>query len=216
MKPMSFPGACRDARGVEPLRWRLVSSLRPGWSGRFEVLARIRGVKVWGADFDGLEPLDPGQREDGVLPLNAAGEVGNCILSGSIPCRLDVAGEPTNADVDFELDLTSPDASLTLSCSLGGRTYAVKGDLFEDGLQRLEAVLPPEVRLVTCVTCLFSDYSPGGHGLTGMSCHRDAKEQYLDVRSKADYWSVPVTEDVPEFYLCPQYRRRVPGTGYRG
>jgi hypothetical protein len=50
----------------------------------------------------------------------------------------------------------------------------------------------------------------------GMQCHRDAKEQYLAVRSKQDYWSVPVTEDVPETYLCPQYQRRVPGTGYRG
>jgi len=34
--------------------------------------------------------------------------------------------------------------------------------------------------------------------LTGMACHRDAKEQYLAVRSKADYWSVPVAELVME------------------
>jgi hypothetical protein len=38
-----------------------------------------------------------------------------------------------------------------------------------------------------CVTCLYSDYSPGGHGLTGMRCHRDAKVQYLAVKSKAAY-----------------------------
>jgi hypothetical protein len=25
-----------------------------------------------------------------------------------------------------------------------------------------------------------------------------------------------VTEDVPETYLCGEYQRRVPGTGYRG
>jgi hypothetical protein len=45
--------------------------------------------------------------------------------------------------------------------------------------------------LACCVTCLYSDYSPGGHGLTGIRCHRGAKEQYLAVRKKADYWSVP-------------------------
>ena len=49
-----------------------------------------------------------------------------------------------------------------------------------------------------------------------MRCHRDAKPQYLAVRSKAEYWGVPVTEDVPETYLCDEYERRVPGTGYRG
>jgi hypothetical protein len=49
-----------------------------------------------------------------------------------------------------------------------------------------------------------------------MSCHRDAKDQYLAVRSKADYWYVPVTEGVMETYLCPEYQRRVRGTGYRG
>lgn len=66
------------------------------------------------------------------------------------------------------------------------------------------------------MTCLYSDYSPGGHGLMGIRCHRDAKDQYLKVRSKADYWPVPVTEEVPETYLCDEYQLRIPGTGYRG
>lgn len=30
-------------------------------------------------------------------------------------------------------------------------------------------------------------HSPAGHGMSGMLCHRDAKEQYLAVRSKGDY-----------------------------
>ena len=66
------------------------------------------------------------------------------------------------------------------------------------------------------MTSLYSDYSPGGHGLTAMQCHGDAKIQYLAVRSKADYWSVPVTEDVIETYKCDEYARRTPGTGYGG
>jgi hypothetical protein len=70
--------------------------------------------------------------------------------------------------------------------------------------------------LVCCVTCLFSDDSPYGHGLTGMCCHRGAKDAYLAVRSKHEYWSVPVTEYVMETHLCDDYQRRVPGTGYRG
>lgn len=36
----------------------------------------------------------------------------------------------------------------------------------------------------------------------GMRCHRNAKEQYLAVGFNADYWSVTVTEEAPETYLC--------------
>lgn len=48
----------------------------------------------------------------------------------------------------------------------------------------------------------------------GMRCHRGAREQYLAVRSKADYWGLPVTEEVPEFYCCASYETREPGTGF--
>jgi hypothetical protein len=39
---------------------------------------------------------------------------------------------------------------------------------------------------------------------------------YLAVRGKADYFAVPLTEDVPEFYRCRRWEPRTPGTGYRG
>ena len=112
----------------------------------------------------------------------------------------------------------SPDrpGNLGLSVAIAGTTFQVNDDWIEDGLLRLQDSLPPHARLVCCATCLLSDYSPGGHSLIGMRCHRDAKEQYLAVRSKADYWSVPVTEEVPETYLCSDYHIRIAGTGYRG
>jgi hypothetical protein len=105
---------------------------------------------------------------------------------------------------------------LRLSLVRDGVTYAVNDDWFEDGMQRLEQRLPAGTRLVCCVTCLFSDYSPAGHGLTGIRCHRDAREQHLAVRFKLDYWPVPVTEVVPETYRCAEYQRRRPGVGCRG
>ena len=136
---------------------------------------------------------------------------------------VDAAGTRLESAVRFSLDLRlGPDhppeqpKSLKLAVTINGITYEVVDDWFEDGMLRLEAEIPAGVRLVACITCLYSDYSPGGHGLMGMSCHRDAKSQYLAVGSKADYWNVPVTEEVPETYSCPEYKRRVPGTGYRG
>jgi len=136
---------------------------------------------------------------------------------------VDVAGQRRDCVVTFTLDLRpGPDhpphdpKHLHLSIVVEGVTHEVTDDWFEDGMLRLQAAMPEPARLEACITCLLSDYSPYGHGLLGMSCHRDVRAQYLAVRSKGDYFQVPVTETVPEFYRCPEYVRRVPGTGYRG
>jgi hypothetical protein len=174
-------------------------------------------------DFDGLEPVHERDARTGALSLNSAGELYNCVLGGDLPCAVIIAGQRRDVAIRFGLDLRpdragSPDrpVNLRLSVAVDGAMFEVTDAWFEDGLLGLEETLPPQMRLMCCVTCLYSDYSPGGHGLMGMRCHRDAKEQYLAVRSKADYWNVPVTEEVPETYLCPEYRRRIAGTGYRG
>jgi hypothetical protein len=88
--------------------------------------------------------------------------------------------------------------------------------------ERLEVVLGALVNQMDgpswecCLTCGLSDYSPGGNGIVGMRCHRDARSQYLASRGKWEYWAVPVTEEVPEFYWCDRFEQRLPGTGYRG
>jgi hypothetical protein len=223
MRPVSFPGTYVDAAGSELITWHIRSSDRPGYDGSYEISTRIRGVDVWGVDFDGLEPVNiDTEITQTALRLNAAGEISECILTGMLPCTAETAGQPVPIIVRFELNLHhDPDhphsrpRNLRLTTGINGTAYAVVDDWFEDGTLRLDQALRPH-RLRCCATCLYSDYSPGGHGLMGIRCHRDAKDQYLKVRSKAGYWPVPVTEVVPETYLCNQYRRRIPGTGYRG
>lgn len=222
MDPQVFAGRYEDANGTEEIVWRI-----EGWDRyaipRLEISTTIREVPVWGFDFDGLEPVHERDARAGALPLNSAGELHDCILGGDLPCAAIVADEKRDVAIRFALDLRpdatgSPDRprNLRFSVAIDGAMFEVADEWFEDGLLRLQDTLPPQVRLMCCVTCLYSDYSPAGHALMGMRCHRDAKEQYLAVRSKADYWSVPVTEEVPETYLCPEYRRRIAGTGYRG
>lgn len=218
VEPFTAPGRYSDVVGDEDVVWSFRPSARPGWQGRYEIHAVIRGVPVSGAEFDGLEPDDPGTVA-GRLPLDGAGELGGCVLTGCLPCTVVAGGVPVARSVGFWLDLrdrTATSGFLTLSCIVEGERYEIVDSSFEDGLQHLERLLPDGVTLRACVTCLLSDYSPAGSGLLGMRCHRGARDQYLAVRSKADYWPVPVTEEVPETYLCGEYERRVPGTGYRG
>lgn len=218
MEPFTAPGRYSDATGDDDVVWSFRPSARGGWEGRYEIHAVICGVHVWGADLDGLEPV-PGQAPGDRLALNRAGELSACVLSGCLPCTVVMGDVVVGRGVGFRLDLRDPTVTsghLTLSCTVDGERYEVVDSWFEDGLLSLDKVLPAGVEIRSCVTCLLSDYSPGGHGLLGIRCHRDAREQYLAVRSKADYWPVPVTEEVPETYLCDEYERRVPGTGYRG
>lgn len=223
MLGFSFPGTYEDGRGVDPVTWRIEPSSRPGWQRRYEIRTTIRGVAVWGGDLDGLSSEDEDSNHGNVLSLGSHGDLSDCVLRGDLPCTVSVGQTSRSETLCFVLDLRrGPDynpaapQNLRLSIELDGTSYALSHEWFEDGVQRLEATLPTDTRLTCCVTCLYSDYSPGGHGLMGMRCHRDAREQYLAVRSKADYWGVPVTEEVPETYLCPEYERRIPGTGYRG
>src|SRR5262245_28685152 len=226
----SFSGAFVDRHGTEQISWRVIPSVerqRPGVIG-YEIETTIRGVTFWGYDFDDLEPRDPGQATAAGLPLSRlSGELVDCMITGDLPCTIAVGGQRAPARVTFTLKLPSTDRTperrnpnpknLHLSLIVGDQRCDVDDDWFEDGILRLDhAASRLGARLVCCATCLYSDYSPGGHGLMGMRCHRGAKEQYLAVRSKLDYWGVPVTEEVMETYLCPEYERRIPGTGYRG
>ena len=223
MRELGFEGTYQDRLGSEAISWQIVPSSRYGRMRWYEIRTTVRGVPIWGMDFDGLSPDDLDAARAASLPVDASEVVTDCVLSAALPMVVEVAGARREGTVCFTLDLRpGPDhpparpRNLKLAATIDGITYEVVDDWFEDGMLRLEAELPAGVRLVACITCLYSDYSPAGHGLMGMSCHRDAKSQYLAVRSKFDYFRVPVTEEVPETYLCPEYERRVPGTGYRG
>src|SRR5262249_23597788 len=151
----------------------------------------------------------------------------DCVIKGDLPCTVEVEGQRSPAVITFTLTIPGADRgperqdpspkNLHLSLVVADQRCDVNDDWFEDGVLQLDkAASRAGATLVCLFTCLYSDYPPGGHSLMGMSCHRGAKEQYLAVRSKRDYWSVPVTEDVMETYLCQEWERRVPGTGYRG
>ena len=219
LSPLAFAGAYEDAVGVEEIIWLVKPSSRrspPGQSG-FELWTTIRGVAFWGYDLDGLEAQNHALAASRGF---SEGDLSSCVLSGDLPCIIDQRGRRATAVIRFWLELPPQDparpGNLRLSLAASDQSYEVVDEWFEDGVSRLAKLLPPETRLICCATCLFSDYSPGGHGLLGMLCHRNAKRQYLAVRSKAEYWHIPVTEEVMETHHCDEFQHRVPGTGYRG
>lgn len=209
-----FAGTYEDAQGVEAIAWTLEPAVRrapPGHAG-FVLRTIVRGVELCGTDFDDLVPV-AAERDDAVA-------LSNCVLTAELPCVVERGGQRSRDVVSLRLQLpaesTARPDDLTLRHRAPDGVYEVVDEWLEDALGALAARLAPHTLLVCCFTCAFSDYSPAGHGLSGMACHRGAKQQYLSVRTKNDYWRVPVMEQVLETHVCDEHEPRRAGTGYRG
>jgi hypothetical protein len=212
MQPMILSGSLTDHHGTEHFTWSIADSERPGWNGRYQVTADIRGERVSGTDFTGLEP----DSTTTALPLNGAGEISNCELTVRIPMKtLGLTVHEDHLHLIFHLGSGRGEPMVDAILSLGETVVTHSQE------DRLEGILGALVRRLDgltwecCLTCGLSDYNPGGNGNMGMRCHRDARSEYLAARGKWEYWGVPVTEEVPEFYRCDLWEPRQPGAGYR-
>jgi hypothetical protein len=210
---MTLAGTYSDARGTERVTWTIASSDREGWRGRFDVTGVVRGVRVSGAHFGCLDVEEPSP----AVSVNSAGELARCVLTVEVPAVLDGdSPQASHVILEFRLGAGAGEPVVRAALTVDGTEYShEQEDILEVVLGGLARQLLP-LRWECCLTCLLSDYSPAGVDLMGIRCHRGVRSRYLAVRSKQDYWGVPVTEEVPEFYRCTSYEPRVPGTGYRG
>ena len=187
----------------------------------------MRGVEFVGRDFDSLEPTGAAPEKLRRFTLNQG-----CLCSCRIGCRIPIPvherGKLLEGSLSVELVLGDPAANggldreqLRIVLEYDGQQLAGSGTSgwFEDELLGIQAQLPEGVFIKACINCLYSDYNPSGHGLFGcMMCFRNLKAEYLKVTTKQEFWSVHGRQDrfVQETYLCPEFERRIPGTGYRG
>lgn len=216
---MDYPGIYTDAQGREQI---LITS--DGETLR----TKIRAVEFIGNDFDGLSPGDATPTEYlGSFTLNR-GELCACVLSFDIRVPILAYESEVQGTLGATLDLGAPTANggisherllLVLEYAEERVLSSGKSGWFEGELLDIQRRLPDGVLMKACINCLYSDYSPYGHGLFGsMMCFRNLKDEYLRVNSKDDFWAVHSRQErmVQETYLCSDFVRRVPGTGYRG
>jgi hypothetical protein len=212
------------------------------WSGRYQdrcgseeitidndgdlIVVVIRSVRFVG-DFDHLEPT-------GGLPAPELGftfdrgSLCSYVLEWDAPLPVVVADSPRDGLLRCRLALGEPGGryggltseELTMTLHIEGTTYTTDRGYgsFEDALEDIHRKLPSHTYLKACITCAWSDYSPGRTGLIGMACFRGVKDAYRKVSSKWDLFAIfsRRTQDVQETYLCPEFERRTKGAGYRG
>lgn len=219
-----YPGTYRDQIGSETVLIR---------NDGQALSMTLRGVEFEGRAIMGMEPTDKTDRDDlAVFTLNRypyeAVDLCACTIDYEVPVPISEHGQMTMGGLTVHAELGVPSGNgsldheaLRLTLRLGDQTYQGSGTSgwFEDELLEIQAALPDGVYIKTCINCAFSDYSVYGHSIFGdMDCFRRCKAVYLAVQSKSDYMSLkcPAVESVQETYLCPEFERRTPGTGYRG
>ena len=193
----------------------------------------VRGVRFCGNDFDRFEPQDVSD------PIQLSsfsflhGRLCFCLIEADMPVLVVTPNGEVNGLLTFELELGErmPTGQmdrerLKLRLTVNEMTDSSEGKTgwFEGEMLDLQGSLPSGTFMKVCINCAFSDYSPYGHGLFGnMICFWANKAGYLALHSGEDfekdaYFDVmdTVSEMVQETHLCPEFKRRAPGTGYRG
>ena len=189
----------------------------------------IRDVEFIGSDFDSFESkggIPQDKLKDFTIDRN--GWLVDFTLECDIPIKIGKDDQTFSTILEMKLILGSPtpkggvdkeDLRLKLMFEYDIIESGGKSGWFEDELLDIEKQLPDGYFLKCCFGCLFSDYSVYGHGLFGsMMCFRDIKDDYIKVKTKSEFMDImhKMTENVQETFLCPEFKKRVPGTGYRG
>jgi hypothetical protein len=187
----------------------------------------LRGVIFAGQDFESFEPLAWESPE--ALSSFAITKYGDTKLLGRYFLETEikvvvVVGE-TTVEATFTVSIGMKDTlvgktGFRLALNLEDKSYRSigKSGCFEEELLDIQRQLPDCTYMRICFSCAYSDYSPAGNRMFGcMMCFRNKKQEYLKVKTKRDFWSLgQPAEWVQETYLCSEFERRMPGTGYRG
>jgi hypothetical protein len=186
----------------------------------------VRGTAFVGPDFDMFEPSNDTSPSDLRSFSINHGCLSSCRITWRMPVRLDAFGHDEEGTLAVDLLLGDPTPTgfldreeLRVVLEFQDQRFASPGNTgyFEDELLGLWKQLPSGLLMKACINCLYSDYSPAGNGLFGsMMCFRNCKAEYLAVRSKHQMWALKCDRMVQETFLCPEFERRIPGTGYRG
>jgi hypothetical protein len=187
----------------------------------------VRGVEFQGTDWDSLEPSGQVSSVQHLFVLQQ-GNLCSCKIEVEMPIPVVVGDKTEDGTLEIELELGDPlpngsldKETLLLRLRIGNQVFSSssRSGWFEDEMLDLQRHLPSGTLMKACINCAFSDYSPYGHGLFGgLACFRDNKAGYRGVTSKGGLFKIwdTMTEFVQETFLCREFEKRTPGTGYRG
>lgn len=188
----------------------------------------VRDVEFKSGNFVTFRPAEQATTKQlGSFSLHR-GYLCRCTIECDIPIPIHDNGNDTSGTLTIEIKLGGPapkfgleSEEISIMLEYNERVFSGSGTSgwFEDELLEIQSQLPNGVYVRACINCQYSDYSPFGHGTFGdMMCFRNLKDEYAQVGTKEQFWPVHDRCDlrVQETFLCSEFQRRTPGSGYRG
>lgn len=213
-----YKATYKDKRGSENVIIKSDGSL---------LYTSIRGIELYGADFDQLtaEVID-NNKFDYEMFTNGSGDITNFSLTITFPIQFYnsltnqtftenlianiVVGKATTIE-----GLNHEISSLTLNTSSGIYTINKKLEWMEDALLLLQKQLPVNFYLKTCLSCKYSNYSPFGNSMFGsLYCFKNIREQLTSLNDKTDLLNIWTKEamdkedivEVQETFYCTAHQ----------
>jgi hypothetical protein len=190
-----------------------------------ELRTTIRGVEFVGSTPEMLWPTDAAALEGRVDLRLRNGTLWRCLITIEMPVVVVIDNQEVSGVVHLSHNLghTAPASLAVPRLVLIHEGTPLEADAgrdseFESALPRIEKQLPPGAFFKTCINCQYSDYSPGGSQEFGsLMCFRKMKSEYLAATTKNEWFTLGErAERTQETFLCQEFVRRRPGTGYRG
>ncbi|QDT94310.1 DUF6304 family protein [Gimesia algae] len=191
-----------------------------------DIRINLDGWEFVGKMFDDMEPVQSVCLPDRFLIHQDS--LVDCDFEFIIPVLVNDRNQLIKVDLSVHFELGKPNdrggidkEGFQIALEYNAIKYVSSGRLedMEDKLLKIQKQLPDGLFIQACINCLYSDYSPYGNGVFGcMMCFRNLKQEYLQVKSKEEFFHIHdhFERQVQETWLCDEFERRVPGTGYRG
>jgi len=184
----------------------------------------LRGIQFEGSDFEALEGHIDTKKFDYAIYQNGSGELSNYRLQVHFPIKMIHNRRITNETLQFEievgknLEIKGLDPivnAIELNTSFGNFKSTKEIDFFEDAIIDIQNKLPFQTKIISCLSCKYSNYHPVGNGMFGsLYCFKKLKTEVASFKNKHDLinlWTKEAIDkedifNVQEIFDCPEHQ----------
>ena len=186
----------------------------------------IRGIKFEGEDFDCLEGKIDDDKFEYIKYADGSGDLTNFRMKIIFPVKISHKTKIKTENVTFEIEVgktndiakLSPN-SIELDASFGFFNSTKKWGV--NSMWEMKKMLPKDTRLITCLTCSKSAYTPGeGKSFGGLICFKKMQKDFNNASNNHELiniigkgWAEDTIINVQETFDCYEHQYYIKNNG---
>lgn len=181
----------KDKFGIEHSEFRSDAS---------ELNIKLRGIEFEGFCFETLEGKVDESKFEYLKYADGSGDLTNCEFDVEIPIKINDDGKLSEGLIKASIKIREISqkekidefgVQLTLSSKYGEFSNPKRYDGFERALNNIQDQLPDKIEMQICLSCKYSNYTPGGNGMFGgILCFKGWGERVSEIVDKASLFKL--------------------------